>query len=102
MVYLIATVDERRIEWLPQFVQHYQALGVHRCLVSLHVDEDRSLAECRAASQRAEILLRSCDSELVAVLDGLGLVDEGGRHLAPEILRGKEFHSREVVVFVHR
>lgn len=54
MITLICTLEPARIGWLPQFVQHYRALGVERFLLTLQLEpagpaleQDRHRAEFR-------------------------------------------------------
>src|SRR5438128_496609 len=38
MINLVSTVDKDRHRWIPQFVEHYQKLGVDNFYISAHTD----------------------------------------------------------------
>jgi len=65
---LILTVDEQRVAWLPQFVEHYRRLGVERFLISLHISPNRTADEVRRATDKAVAVLRPLGILLHGVL----------------------------------
>jgi len=69
MIHLVTVIEETRLPWLPQFVQHYRALGVDRFLITLHIDSRRGMNDRRQATCRVEELLASLDLGLVSVLN---------------------------------
>src|SRR5471030_3212602 len=41
MIHLVSTFGLSHVSWIPQFVSHYQSLGVERFWLTLHVDPDQ-------------------------------------------------------------
>jgi len=68
MIHLISTTDAARIGWLPQFVNHYRALGVDEFHLSIHFETGTSKDCIIEATARAEQLLDDCGVPLTAVL----------------------------------
>jgi hypothetical protein len=53
MIHLLTTVEHQRIAWLPQFVQHYQKLGVQRFWITIHFDPSVARETVSSAMRRA-------------------------------------------------
>jgi hypothetical protein len=68
MLHLITTLDESRIEWLPQFLGHYRGLGVERAHLSLHFEPQVSPAVKRQRTDRAAAFAAECGFELTAAI----------------------------------
>jgi hypothetical protein len=68
MIHLISTIEEARIDWLPQFVDHYTRLGVDEFHLSVHFEPDTPRERIAHSTARAEKLLKPFDKTLTAVL----------------------------------
>lgn len=61
MIVLICTLEPYRIEWLPQFVQHYRRLGVERFLLTLQLEPGAAQAEKEQQRNRFRQTLAELD-----------------------------------------
>lgn len=68
MLHLICTVEHGRIDWLPQFVAHYQALSVEQFHLTLHFEPDVPRDQMAARTRLAEETLAAFGIDLYAVL----------------------------------
>jgi hypothetical protein len=68
MLHLITTLDESRIEWLPQFLAHYRELGVERIHLSLHFEPRVTALVKRQRTEQAVALAAAFGVDLAAVL----------------------------------
>ncbi|MGA2435497.1 MAG: hypothetical protein ABSG25_09450 [Bryobacteraceae bacterium] len=64
----MSTVEEARINWLPQFINHYRNLGVEAFHVSIHFEADIPKHQIVETTARSEKLLDGCGVALSAVL----------------------------------
>ncbi len=63
MILIICTLEPYRIEWLPQFVQHYRHLGVERFLLTLQLEPGAAHAEKEQHRNRFRQKLAELDIE---------------------------------------
>jgi hypothetical protein len=68
VIHLITTVEEARIHWLPQFISHYQELGVDDFHVSLHFEAGTPTPRMAENTARAQAFLETCRIALSSVL----------------------------------
>ena len=45
MIYLICTLEQHKIEWLPQFIRHYRGMGVEKFLLTLQQEPQLEASE---------------------------------------------------------
>jgi hypothetical protein len=68
MLHLICTVEHGRIDWLPQFVEHYRGLSVERFHLTLHFEPDVPREVMALRTRLAEETLSALGIGLHAVL----------------------------------
>jgi len=68
MIHLISTAEHSRLDWLPQFVGHYRALGVERFHISVHFEPTVARAATADACRAAEETLARLGTELFAAV----------------------------------
>jgi hypothetical protein len=61
MISLISTTEPSRINWIPQFVRHYRALGVEKFFLSLQLEPDHDPALQRGYRAQFEQTLAALD-----------------------------------------
>ena len=57
MIFLISTFEPLRIDWMPQWIAHYRALGVERFLLTLRTDPELTDDERTQAHERFVAML---------------------------------------------
>jgi hypothetical protein len=67
-IHLLCTFDPVRISWIPQFVDHYRALGVDEFHLSLHFEPNEERVAMGWACERAEMILADARLKLAATL----------------------------------
>jgi hypothetical protein len=59
MIHLISTIEYRRVDWIPQFVEHYLSLGIDRLWLTLHFPPSMSRNEIRSVTRKTTRILNS-------------------------------------------